>query len=804
MRDPEMTGKTMISKHLRVIAAVCAALVGVWSLDASTRKGDKLLKQAEAAEAKKDWDQAVDLYQQAADQDPKDAAYVIGLTKARFEAGQVHVETARKLRGEGKLQEAVMEFQKAIVIDPSSAIALQELKRTVEMINRPNGKPEDRALTPAQQIRKEDDDRNASIIGPPVLKPTLTRIPTIKINNQPLRRLYETVGAATGINVVIDPAGNFSVTGNRDVTLSDVSVEQAFDYLALLTHTYWKPISSNTIFVTEESTNKRRDYEDFVVKVFYVTNATTAQEFQEISTAVRTITNIRQVFTYNAQKALIVRGSVDAVVLADKLIRDLDKPKSEVVVDLLIIESNSTRTKDLAATLASAGTAGLNLTGSFTPPSGNVTGAAGAAATNSGIATIQQLGHLTSADFSAGLPGALLQAVVADNRTKILNSPQVRASDGQTVKLVIGDSVPIATGSLSSGVGTVGTTPYAQTQFQFKDVGLTVSITPQVHSADEVTLHLELEVSTVKSYLNVGGVSQPLIGTNRDTTDVRLHEGEMNIVGGLDGTQNSSTSNGIPGLVNIPILGKILFGNDHTEKDRQQLMIAMIPHIVRTPDYSRENLRGIMSGYDQVIKMSYAAPGDDGGSGASTSNVSPPGAPATPTVAQAPPGFPTGGPPLIPGLPFQAGGPPPGLPPATGGARVSFLPSAISVSPNQPFVVNVQLNGVSDAFSLTPMRIKWDPAVMRLTDATPGDLLSRDNGRVSSVKDIRNDTGEATLTLSRAGGSAGVSGSGPVAILNFVAIGNGSGTVSVTEMGLKNSQSQPVPVTLGAVQVAIQ
>src|SRR5579862_8486724 len=188
MRDPEMTGKTMISKHLRVIAAVCAALVGVWSLDASTRKGDKLLKQAEAAEAKKDWDQAVDLYQQAADQDPKDAAYVIGLTKARFEAGQVHVETARKLRGEGKLQEAVMEFQKAIVIDPSSAIALQELKRTVEMINRPNGKPEDRALTPAQQIRKEDDDRNASIIGPPVLKPTLTRIPTIKINNQPLRR----------------------------------------------------------------------------------------------------------------------------------------------------------------------------------------------------------------------------------------------------------------------------------------------------------------------------------------------------------------------------------------------------------------------------------------------------------------------------------------------------------------------------------------------------------------------------------------------------------------------------------------
>src|SRR5204863_7097491 len=110
---------------------------------------------------------------------------------------------------------------------------------------------------------------------------------------------------------------------------------------------------------------------------------------------------------------------------------------------------------------------------------------------------LARIGHLSTADFSTSLPGALLKAVLSDNRTKILNAPQVRASDGQKVSLKIGDRFPIATGSFQSGVGTVGGAPYAQTQFQFTDVGVKVEITPQVHSADEVTLNVNFEVSSV-------------------------------------------------------------------------------------------------------------------------------------------------------------------------------------------------------------------------------------------------------------------------------------------------------------------
>lgn len=786
-----------------MIAAVCLALLTGLPATGRTRKGDRYLKQAQAAENKKDWDLALQLYMQALDEDPRDSGYLIGLQRVRFQAAAMHVQRGQRSREQGNLQDAINEFQKALAADPSSPVALQELKRTQEMLRQPATSSGGRTLTPVEQVRKQEAEQVESMLGPPELKPALSRIPPIKLNNQPPRVLYESIGKIAGITTVIDPDGLGSVqTRNFNVELGESTVEQAFDYVALLTHTYWKPISSTSIFVTQDTANKRRDYEDFVVKTFYITNASTVQEFQEISTAVRTITNITRVFTVNPQKALVVRGSADAVALAEKLVHDLDKPKSEVVVDVLIMEANTTRTRDLAATLASATSTGLSpgITNSinFTPRGAVTTGGTnGTPATTDNSINLSRIGRLSSADFSTTLPGVLLQAVLSDNQTKILNSPQVRASDGMKVTLKIGDRYPIATGSFQSGVGTVGGAPYAQTQFQFTDVGVKVEITPQVHSTEELTLHVSFEVSSVRSQVNIGGVQQPVIGQRTSEADIRLREGEISILAGLDGIQDSTVVSGIPGLVNIPVLGKVFFGSDHTEKDRQQLMIALQPHIVRTPDYTPENLRGIYSGPDQALRLMYAPREQEGSAPAAEPAKPAPGAPAGAPPATAPQQPPV----TQPAVPAAPGTPPPTPPGA--GARVVFLPGNVSVAPNTPFTVNVELNGASDASSISPLRVKWDPAVMRLTDIAPGDLLSRGGGAVNSVKDIRNDAGEATITISRAGGS-GVSGSGPVAVLNFVSVARGNGSVAVTEMGLKNSQSQAAPVTLGSVPVAVQ
>src|SRR6185436_2372228 len=134
----------MIFKHLRVILAICLVVLPT---EAGTRKGDRLLKQAQAAEVKKDWDLAVQLYLQAVDEDARDTGYLIGLQRSRFQASAVHVERGQNTRAEGKLEEAIAESQKAILADPSSAIALQELRRTHDMPRRPAQSAEGRTLT---------------------------------------------------------------------------------------------------------------------------------------------------------------------------------------------------------------------------------------------------------------------------------------------------------------------------------------------------------------------------------------------------------------------------------------------------------------------------------------------------------------------------------------------------------------------------------------------------------------------------------------------------------------------------------
>jgi general secretion pathway protein D len=800
---------------------VMVLLVG-GMLQAKSGKGDKFFKEGQAAEMKQDWDHALELYQQALDEKPGDSGYTIAMRRARFQAGQMHVNLGEKLRSQGKLSEALGEFQKALMADPSSPIAIQEIKRTQQMIDREKGKtppkPEDRGQTPAEQARRDSDEQMASILSPPELKPIVRQIGPLKMNNQPPKVLFETVGKLAGINVLFDsqftpPSRNFNVE------LPVSSAEQALDYLAVLTHTFWKPVAANAVFITEDNPTKHRDYDDQIVKTFYVTNATSVQEFQEIAVAIRTVADIRRVFTYNAQKAMIVRGTVDAVALAEKLVHDLDKPKSEVVIDVIVMEASSSHTRNLAASLVTAaGTPGLSLPFAFTPRNpvltqgtttgtGTGTGTTGTGTTgtgttptttptNSGV-SLAQLAHISTNDFSTTLPGALLNLMLTDSKTKVRNSPQLRASDGQKATLKIGDRIPYATGSFQPGVGTVGVSPLVSTQFNFVETGVNVDLTPQVHSPTELTLHIEVEVSSVNSYVNLGGISQPVIGQRKNIADIRLREGEVSIIGGLSSLSDAKSVNGIPGLVNIPLVGKYLFGGENIDKEGNELLIALVPHIIRTPDYTAENLRGIYAGNENAVKLNYSPKPEPAATvpppeGAKPEPSSPFVVTPTPPATPAPAATPT------------PATPPPATPAPAGQTRVSFMPAALQTTLSSVVTVAIQVENGTDLFAASPLKIKFDPAQLRLNEFAPGDVLSRDGGRVTSVKDIRNDTGEATLTVSRLPGSSGVSGTGVIATLSFVAVGKGSSTLTITDLGLKNSQQQSVAATLGELPVKVQ
>jgi general secretion pathway protein D len=806
-----------------------AGLAGSLAVPAAarTRKGDKFVAQGKEREGRKDWDGALDFYQKALAEDPTDPGYQLEVHQARFQAAEAHVSQGLKLRKDGKLAEALLHFEKAYGIDPSSSIAEQEIRTTTQMMEREKKKGADsdtRGLTPSQLAKRNVEDRIDSMLPVPELRQLSPQPINVKMSNT-AKVLFETVGKLAGINVLFDP--EFKENNKQSIELTGATLNEALDYLAIVTKTFWKPLSGNTIFVTQDTTTKRRDYEEQVMKVFYLSNVTTPQELQEIVTAVRSVADIQRLFVYNAQNAIIARGEADRIALAEKIIHDLDKPKSEVVVDVVVLQVSSDMTRTLGAALSS-----LSLPVNFaprasisTPSSTTSTTAATSTPVSSGVATtpvtsttgttstgssipLAYIGKVNTEDFSTVLPSGMLQAVLSDSGTRVLQSPQIRSVDNQKATLKVGEKEPIASGSFQPGIGGVGINPLVNTQFTFIDVGVNVDLTPKVHENGEISMHVEVEISSVLSYVNLGGISQPVISQEKVIHDIRMKDGEVNLLGGLKQVSDSTTVSGIPGLSSIPVI-KWLFSSKTVSKSSQELLIALIPHIVRRPDYSEEEMRAIAVGNATSVKLSYAPPTPPEGEPAPKTggaNTPPPtGGPAAPPVAPPASANPPATAPQASAPPPPAGtsaAAAPSTAPATG-ATVVFEPAQLDQVMGQPFNVSLVMTNATDLFS-APLQIKYDPKVLKLTDAVQGNLMGSDGQQATFTKNIQNDTGEADITLNRLPGTGGVTGSGMLVTLSFTTIGRGQTTVSAPAFSPSNSQGQPISNSSPLVAVNVK
>src|SRR5664280_1149998 len=413
------------------------------------------------------------------------------------------------------------------------------------------------------------------------------------------------------MNVLFDP--EYQPGKNFSLTLDSVTPTQALDHLALLSKSFWKALSQHTVFVTNDNANKRRDYEEQVTRVFYLCNANTPQEMQEIVNTVRSMTDLQRVVQYSTQYAIIARGEADKIALAAALIADLDKPRSEVVVDILVLEASQVFSRKITAALASAG---LSVPVNFSPRSTIQTPTTSTTTTTTSTTTsttsttastipLSSHGHLASADFSVSLPGAVLQAVMSDAGTRVLQAPQLRAIDNVKATLKIGDRQPTATGSYSSGAGTATVSALVNTQFTYIDVGVNVDITPRVHDNGEVSMHVELEISSVNGYVTLGGIDEPIIGQRKVVHDIRMRAGEVSLLAGLVNQQETKSTTGVPGLSGIPMLRR-LFTGESVDRSRGELMIAIVPHIIRAPVITPANLRGIDSGTAGTVKVNLA------------------------------------------------------------------------------------------------------------------------------------------------------------------------------------------------------
>ncbi len=359
------------------------------------------------------------------------------------------------------------------------------------------------------------------------------------MNNQKPRVLFETVAKLAGINVLFDPEyAQQNTVAPQSIDLTNSTLEQSLDYIGLITKSYWKPLSHNAIFVTLDNTTKRREFEEKVVKVFYLKNITQTTELQEVITTLRTVTDIQKIYNYSTQNALVIRAEADRMLLAEKIINDLDKPRNEVVVDVVVMEVSSDVVRNLGAQLAPGG---INSNISFTPTRAAIlgsgtattttttgttlsggtttTGTTGTTATTStNVIPLTNVRKISSGDFSiTGIPGGFIEALLTDSNTKVLQSPQLRSVDNTKVSLHIGDKVPTASGSFGSGMGGVGVgvSPLVQTQFTYIETGVNLDMQTKVIDSNEVYLHIEVDISQVTGYRDVGGIQQPTISQRK-------------------------------------------------------------------------------------------------------------------------------------------------------------------------------------------------------------------------------------------------------------------------------------------------
>ena len=719
------------------------------------------------AEALKDYDTALDYYNKALQTAPNNTEYKLKAARARFEAAQWHVDQGRRFREDSNLELALAEFRKAQMIDPGSAVAQQEVKATMDALNAKNGLTQNAA--PSGMSSQEP----RLMAGPPVVQP-LSRAPINMKATNDSKAVFEAIGKLAGLTVIFDP----DFTSRRiSVELTNVTLEQALNISAMQSKAFWRPVTSNIIFVAPDQPQKRKDYEEEIVKTFYLRNTVLPQELTEIVTSIRQLLDLRRVQQINAQNAIVIRDTPDRVMLAAKIIDDIDKAKPEVVIQVAVMEARRDRMRNIGITPPTS------IAASFANP-GTGSGSSSSTTTNP-AATISQLVHqsgLLSNGYSITMPGATASFLMTDTSTQILDDPEIRVVDGQTAKLRIGDRIPVATGSFQAGIG-VGSTgtgagainPLVNTQFQYLDVGVNVDVTPRIHPDHEISMKVNIVVSSQTGSTNIGGINQPIISQRSIEHDIRLKDGEVNVLGGLMEQTDSNSINGIPGLGKIPFFKNFFSGNT-VDHEQDEILIVLIPHIVRLPTITAENLRSIASGTDTnaEVRLEDAVLLPE---------------PAKPQAAAA----------LQPAAVVPAAA----APATPQNAALRFEPGTATLKTGETTTIGVSVQNVQDLYSI-PMLVQFNPAVISVEDVRQGGFLSGGTQEIAIVERVDKERGQAIISATRMPNTPGVSGSGTIVGIVVKGLAPGNSKLSIVQVNAKDSQQRPIQVVTGEAAVQVQ
>src|SRR5262245_6642447 len=714
-------------------------------------------KRGKKFEKLRNYDEALANYRTAYEEDPKNHEYRLYFERARAQAAIAHLDFGKKLREVGKLEEALVEFHRSAEIDPSHALAPQEITATEKMIVERERKQEEEKRKLAEIV-----ERNKAVSPREMLAPASATPIILKLTGD-LKRAFESIAKISGINVIFDSDLGQKLTTQVPVDLNNVTVIDALDLLSLQTKTYWAVVNPNTIIVTNDNQQTRQFYEEQIIKTFYLGNTLATADLQEVLNTLRTLLDLRKVGVINAQNAIVIRDTADKIAMAERILQSIDKAKPEVLIDVAVLEVDRSYLHTLGVTPPTSITAA-------NPP--------GSAGTTVSIKDADRLG---SGNFYFTIPTATFSATRSNAR--VLQNPSLRASDGKVAKLRIGTQQPVAQGSFQPTFGgTVGGSPVVQ--FTTIDVGVDLDFTPRVLMNRDVAMNVIVKVKSINGFEVLSGNRYPILSNRSVEHDIRLKEGESSIIGGIISDSDSISMAGIPGLERVPLL-KYLFGTETKTRTEGELIVVLTPHIVRLPDLAGSDLESLA-----IL-----------GSGISPRFIGKPLQLTGAKAAEAKPGA------AAPGasMPTQPSTTPP-PPPATRQSveslpvpRLAFLKlaaSPVEVSAGGKLTVSVGIENVQE-FGSASFTISFNPKVLKLVAVQEGVQLRR-------AVAIDTDKGTATISITRPEGAPGASVSGVLGSLQFEAVGPGTASVTFSQASVADASQSPVPTSSSGTQVTVK
>jgi general secretion pathway protein D len=583
LRTPKGEGRTP--------AAVAAlALLLLFSSCASYTAWQR----ARTAEQQKDWNTAIQQYEKALSIDPDNARYRLALGRAKREASRAHFEKGKTLRAAALaaandeqlrlMQLAGTELELVVKLDPTNQFAAVELGKVVQFLQEAAARANGSATLEERKRRA----KNITKAQPPTLNPASDEPITLSFPNEtPVKDIYRALGNAFGINVLFDQA----VKDDRvAIELHDVTAQQALERVMQAANHFYKVLDEKTIIVVPDNPQARRDYEDLVIRTFYLSNG----DAEQVTNVIRTMLEARNVFPLKALNAITIRDTADKVRIAEKIIEANDKAKAEVVVAVELVQLDLNKIRDIGAAISGFAGAGgstsstaaaapftVDSTGKIVPFTGG---------TLADIARVVGSMNDLKSNVSFTIPQATYSLIKTLGNSELLANPELRISEGEKATLHIGQQIPVPVSSFTT-INTGTSNPYQPSvSFNYRDIGIKVNMEPRVHHNREVTLKLTVEVSNQGDPVTVEGfLPQPTFATRTIESTIRLKDGETNFLAGLiqDSSINSSTKT--PFLGDIPFIGR-LFTRTREETRRTDLVLTMTPHIVRIPDITDDDL----------------------------------------------------------------------------------------------------------------------------------------------------------------------------------------------------------------------